>query len=75
MLWLSQLTSSPYLCVAIMSVAYTCNGAHYSGDSVNLLGIAPNRYTRVTIATRVHRCVIRRYSFKPKVKDYHTSLI
>ena len=45
MLWLSQLTSSPYLCVAIMSVAYTCNGAHYSGDSVNLLGIAPNRYT------------------------------
>lgn len=44
MVWLSQLTSSPYLCVAILSLAYTTNGAHYSGDTVNMLQIAPNRY-------------------------------
>ena len=43
MVWLSQLTSSPYLCVAIMTLAYTANGAHYSGDTVNELQIAPNR--------------------------------
>ena len=44
MVWLSQLTSSPYLCVAILTLAYTTNGAHYSGDTVNMLQIAPNRY-------------------------------
>ena len=44
MVWLSQLASSPYLCVAIMSLAYMTNGAHYSGDTVNMLQIAPNRY-------------------------------
>jgi len=43
MIWMSQLTSSPYLCTAIMSVAYACNGAIYSGHSINTITIAPNR--------------------------------
>ena len=40
---MSQLTNSPYLCTAIMSVAYAMNGAMYSGSAVNSQVIAPNR--------------------------------
>ena len=43
MVWLSQMTSSPYLCTAIMSLAYSFNGAIYAGHSLNSLTIATNR--------------------------------
>ena len=43
MVWMSHETSSPYLCTAIMSVAYAFNGAAYSGHSNNSLTISPNR--------------------------------
>ena len=56
MVWLSQLTSSPYLCVAILTLAYTTNGAHYSGDTVNMLQIAPNRWAGVSNVRNI--CVV-----------------
>jgi len=40
---LSFITNQPYLCVAIMSIAYGFNGAIYSGHTLNGLAIAPNR--------------------------------
>ena len=44
MVWMSHETSSPYLCTAIMSIAYAFNGAIYSGHSNNSLTISPNRF-------------------------------
>ena len=43
MVWLSQMTSSPYFCTAIMSLAYAFNGAIYAGHSLNSLTFAPKR--------------------------------
>ena len=48
LVWLAQVTDTPYLATAVMAVSFGFNGAIYAGHSLNTITIAPQRQAHNT---------------------------
>lgn len=61
LVWLAQVTDSPYLATAVMAVSFGFNGAIYAGHSLNSITIAPHRHILPSYrpSFTIHPCQVR----------------